>query len=276
VSPRYFDAVGTPLLAGRAFRESDDATATRVYILGESTARALFGEPRPVGRRIAEVDQNGNHRWGEVVGIARDVESAVSDASPVRHQIYQPMAQEPRRLHEIVVRSTGVAPAALVDGIRAAFAGLDPDLPVRQLQPAEVSVELANSGTAIGRDVITGMAVLGLALAALGIYGVIARAMAQRTAEFAIRLALGAPLGAITRLVFATGVKQAVLGSALGLLGAVGVVRVIAAGNPNMRMNSAEALLGAMLLLVAVALLACWLPARRAAKIDAITALRAE
>ena len=117
---------------------------------------------------------------------------------------------------------------------------------------------------------------LGLALASLGIYGVIARTMAQRTSEFAIRLALGASIRDITRLVLTSGVKLALAGSTLGLLGALGVTRLLAAGFPAMHLSSFPVLLGATLLLVAVALVACWLPARRAGKVDAMIALRAE
>ena len=278
VSPQYFDAVGTRVLAGRAFTERDKAGSTLVFILSETTARALFGGENPIGQRLAQMNGAGseNLQWGEVVGVVGDVVSAVSDASPVNFYIYQPMAQEPRRQFEISARTAGVAPASLADSIRMTIASLDPDLPVRQLQPADLTIERANSGTAVGRDIISGMAVLGLALASLGIYGVIARTMAQRTGEFAIRLALGATLGNLTRSVLTTGVKQAILGSLLGLLGAVGAVRVVAAGNPNMRMNSATVLAGSTLLLVAVALFACWLPARRVGKIDAMQALRAE
>jgi ABC-type antimicrobial peptide transport system permease subunit len=118
--------------------------------------------------------------------------------------------------------------------------------------------------------------VLGLALACIGIYGVIARVMAQRTGEFAIRLALGGSVADITRLVLATGVRQALAGAALGLLGAFGVSRLLAAGFPGMRIDSPGILLATALLLVAVALLACWLPARRAGRIDPMLALRAE
>jgi ABC-type antimicrobial peptide transport system permease subunit len=110
----------------------------------------------------------------------------------------------------------------------------------------------------------------------LGIYGVIARTMAQRTSEFAIRLALGASIGDITRLVLTNGVKLALIGSAIGLFGAFGVSRLLAAAFPGMHTNSPPVLIGTTLLLIAVALVACWLPARRAGKVDAMLALRAE
>ena len=119
-------------------------------------------------------------------------------------------------------------------------------------------------------------ALLGLALASLGIYGIIARTMAQRSGEFAIRLALGATIGNLTRIVLASGVKLALVGSTLGLLGAFGVSRLISSAFPGMRGNDAFLLAGTTLVLIAVALVACWLPARRAGKIDAMSVLRAE
>jgi ABC-type antimicrobial peptide transport system permease subunit len=126
------------------------------------------------------------------------------------------------------------------------------------------------------RDMLGAFGALGLALASLGIYGVIARTMAQRTNEFAIRLALGASVRDITRLVLGSGVRLALLGSSLGLVGAIGVTRLLQASFPGIRANPAIVLTATTLLLVTVALIACWLPARRAGKVDAMLALRAE
>jgi len=118
--------------------------------------------------------------------------------------------------------------------------------------------------------------VLGLGLASLGIYGVIARTMAQRTGEFGIRLALGAQVGDITRLVLTSGAKLALIGSALGLLGAFGISRLIGAFFPGMQTNSVAVLTGVTLLLMAIALFACYMPARYASRINPIETLRAE
>lgn len=275
VSAGYFETYGTRVLAGRAFDERDTAEAPKVFIVSELTARALFGRANPIGQRIAQAVE-GVPQWGEVVGVVADVEPAITDLNLAPSQVYQPMAQEPRRQNEIAVRTSGVSPSMLVDTIRTTVAQLDADLPVHQLQHADLTVERANYQTAVGRDIFASMAVLGLGLAALGIYGVIARTMAQRTGEFAIRLALGATLGNITRIVLASGVKLAVAGSILGLLGSIAVCRGLAALNPGMRMNGTPVLVFATLLLIAVALLACWIPARRAGKVDAMSALRAE
>jgi len=275
VSPQYFDTFGTRVLSGRAFNESDTATSTKVFIISQATAKGLFGNEDPIGRRLAQAEGE-NVRWGEVVGIVRDVQSVISDPSPVIFQVYQPMAQEPRPQNEIAVRTNGVAPIAVVESIRTTMAQLDPDLPVRKLQPADTTILRANYQEAVLRDMLTAFALLGLGLASLGIYGIIARTMAQRAGEFAIRLALGAAVRDLSRLVHISGVKLALLGSAFGLLGAVGIARLLASANPNMRMNSVPVLVGATLLLMAIALIASWIPARRAGKVDAMSLLRAE
>jgi putative ABC transport system permease protein len=275
VTPSYFETFGTSVVAGRAFDERDSKDAPRVFLIDQTMARSLFDEENPVGRRVAQVT-GASPQWGEIVGVVVDVQSSVAESSPVTFHVYVPMAQDPRRENELAVRVSGVAPAALVDIIRATMTKLDPDLPVRNLQPADATILRANYELAVFRDMLTAFAVLGLGLASLGIYGVIARTMAQRTGEFAIRLALGARVRDITRLVLASGVTQALTGSALGLGGAVAVSRLIAAAFPHIRTDRPGIFVATTLVLVAVALLACWLPARRAGKIDAMLALRAE
>ena len=275
VSADYFETYSTRVLTGRAFTEQDNLAAQKVFIVSQNTAKALFGDENPIGRRIGRTGI-GETQWGEIIGVAADVKSVMPDPGPVTWQIYQPMAQDPRPFNEIALRTNGVAPATLVQSVRNVMAELDRDLPVRQLQPADITIERANAQTAILRDILTSFAVLGLALASLGIYGVIARTMAQRAGEFAIRYALGACVRDISHIVLTTGVKLAVIGAGIGLFGAIAVARFLAAGNPGMRMNSAPVLIGTTLLLILVALVASWLPARRAANVNPINALRAE
>ncbi len=275
VTPHYLESVGTRLLSGRAFGEQDRAGAPRTYLINQAMATGLFAGENPVGRRLALAGTPGDES-GEIVGVVADVQSNTPATNRITYQLYLPMAQEPARHNELFVRASGVAPAALVADIRSLMTGLDQDLPVRELQSADLTVNRANYQLAVLRDMLASFAVLGLGLAALGIYGVIARAMAQRRGEFAIRLALGAGARDVTRLVLASGVRLALVGAALGLLGALGVARLLASGFPGMALNSVSVLAGTALLLVAVALLACWLPARRAAQVDAIDALRAD
>jgi len=275
VSPRYFATVGTRVLAGRGFNEHDTPSSPRVFIISQSMATALFGTEPPIGRRLVQFGGDPG-RSGEIVGVAADVRSVMPAPGPVTNQIYQPMAQEPRPRNEIAVRATGVATSALIASIRGVMADLDPDLAVRRLQPADASIERSNFQVGMLQDLLAWFAVLGLALATLGVYGVIARTMAQRTSEFAIRLALGASIPNVTTLVLVSGVKLALVGAALGVVGALGVTRVLGAGFPGMRLDSVAALAGTTLLLVGVALVACWLPARRAGRVDAMQVLRAE
>ena len=275
ISPLYFDTYQTRVLAGRAFNERDTLTSSKVFIISQAMATGLFGNDNPIGRRVAQTGI-GNLQWGEIVGVAADIKTVMPDPGPVTFQLYQPMAQDPRPYNEIALRTTGVAPSTLVPAIRNVMTELDPDLPVRQLQAADVTIDRANYQSAVLRDMLTSFAVLGLALASLGIYGVIARTMAQRAGEFAIRFALGACIRDITRIVLISGVKLALVGSVLGLLGALAISRFLASSNPGMHFNSPPILIGTTLLLITVALVACWLPARRAARINPIEALRAE
>ncbi|MCU1381592.1 MAG: macB 2 [Acidobacteria bacterium] len=275
VSPRYFDTVGTHLLSGRDFTERDRLSAPKVFIINQAMAKGLFGDDNAIGRRLVRVGVEGAPS-GEIVGVAADVRSVMPDEKSVAYQLYQPMAQEPRARSEIEVQAAGVAPAALVAGIRSVMTNLDPDLPVRRLQSADATIERANYQLGVLRDMLSIFAVLGLGLAALGIYGVIARTMTQRTSEFAIRLALGARVGDIIRMVLGSGVRLALAGSTIGVLGAIGLARLLGSAFPGMQFHSAGAMTGAAAFLVGVALVACYLPAKHASRISAVDALRLE
>ena len=275
VSSHYFETVGTRILAGRSFDERDTATSPKVIIINESTVRGLFENDSALGKRLA---QTGTEplEWAEIIGIVADVKAVTPEAPPVSFQIYEPMTQHPARYNELLVRTASSAPSGAMDDIRNIITALNPDLPVRHLQSVDTAIDRANYQIAILRDILTSFAVLGLCLASVGIYGVVARTMAQRTNEFAIRFALGAHARDISRLVLASGVRMALLGSAIGLIGALGITHILAAWNSGMQLNSISTVTGTTVLLVAVALLACWLPARRAGRINPIDALRAE
>jgi hypothetical protein len=238
-------------------------------------ARGLFGEQSPLGRRLARAGGE-TIEWGEIVGVAADTQSVASDRMALSNQLYQPLAQEPRHGAEIAVLTAGVAPATLVDSIRTTMMSLDPDLPVRQLQPAAAMIARAGNYQKIIGSLLSMLAVLGLGLACLGVYGVVARTVSQRMGEFGIRIALGARARDITRLVLGSGAKLALIGSGLGLLGAVFISRLIVAGFPGLHTNNTVVLGGVTTVLVAIALFSSWLPARRAARVDPAIALRAE
>jgi len=275
VSPHYFETVGTPLLSGRAFDASDALSSPRVFIINRAMARGLFGDESPIGRRIAQAGRDAAE-WGEIVGVVADVQSVNANPSALTYQLYQPLAQEARRSSEIAVRSAGAAPGALVDSIRTTMMSLDADLPVRQLQSAESSIAKLNYGYGVVGSLLSAMALLGLGLASLGVYGVIARAVAQRTGEFGIRIALGARAGDIVRLVLGSGVKLSLVGASFGLLGAYGTTRLMAAAFPSIKTDNVPVVIGVTLLLVGIAQIAGYIPARRASRIDPTEALRAE
>jgi hypothetical protein len=263
------------VLDGRTFNEGDNLTSPKVFIINQAMARGLFAGASPLGRRIARAGGK-TIEWGEIIGVVGDIQSVYPDQVPVVYQLYQPMAQEPRDSGEIAVRTAGIAPSTLVARIRTTMAALDSDLPVRELQPAETTIAKANYQWQVLGDMLSFLAVLGLGLASLGMYGVIARTMAQRTGEFGIRIALGALAGEIIRLVLASGAKLALIGSAIGLLGAFGISRLIAAFFPGLQTNSVPVLTGVTVLLIAVALIACYMPARYASRISPIETLRVE
>ncbi|HUP65934.1 MAG TPA: ABC transporter permease [Thermoanaerobaculia bacterium] len=275
VTPQYFETVGTPLLSGRAFNAGDTLTSPRVFIINAAMARGLFGDQSPIGQRISQAGVESGES-GEIVGVVGDVQSVWAEPDPVLYQLYQPMAQEPRRLNEIAVRTTGVPPAALVESIRATMMSLDPDLPVRRLQPAEETIAVANYQLGVLRSLLSALGLLGLGLASLGIYGVMARTTIQRRGEFGIRIALGAQAGDITRLVLRSGATLALLGAGIGLMGALAVAELLAMAFPRMEIQNVPILLGVTLLLVAIGLLACYIPARSASKVNPNDTLRAE
>jgi hypothetical protein len=276
VSPHYFETVGTRLLSGRTFNAGDTLTSPKVFVINQAMASGLFGDESPIGRRIAQAGGKAVE-WGEIVGVVSDVDSVYANRRTGAYQLYQPMAQEPRPINELAVRTTDTtSPAAVIAGIRTAMTALDADLPLRKLELAVATMARANYQDGVLGSVLSALALLGLGLASLGVYGVIARTVAQRTGEFGIRIALGAQAGDITRLVLSSGAKLALLGSGLGLLGALGITRLISAAFPGMQTSSVPVLIGATVLLMGVAQIAGYVPARRASRISPTEALRAE
>jgi len=275
ITPGYFSVTGTRLLDGRDFTGADSATSLRVVIINQTMARLLFPNERPVGRRVARLGANPPD-WAEIVGVVVDARSFDVAQGPAQMQVYHPMTQEPRHGSHFALRTAGVAPATIIEPIRSALAVLDPELQLRDLMTAEADMGLLTSQMRLFGTLLVAFALLGVALAAIGIYGAMARSVAQRTGEIGVRLALGAQSSEVTRLILRGGLRIALCGAAIGLLGAVGFSRILGAVLPSMHISSGWVMAIATTMLAIVALAACWLPARRAAKVDPLVALRTE
>jgi putative ABC transport system permease protein len=282
ISPRYFEVTGTQLLTGRAFNAADTKGGLAVAIISQSMASALFKTENPIGQRIA-VDGVQPPEWREVVGVVNDVSPADVAQQPIANQVYEPITYDHWYFGEgklvpvhIAVRASRVPAEKMIASIREAIAAVDPDLPIRELMTADAMIARFTGQMHVIKKLITAFAVIGLGLAALGIYGVLARTVAQRTSEIGIRMALGAQVTDTIRLILNFGLRLAGAGAILGLLGAFAIGRVIQNALPSMQSNNALILPLATTALVLVALIASYLPARRAAKIDPAVALRNE
>jgi predicted permease len=274
VTPSYFATMGMRILSGRDFAATDRSDSPRVVIISQTMARVLFPKQNAVGRRLAYPDETPQV-WMEIVAVVEDVQFLNPGNAFAPFQIYIPHSQATWSYVALCVRAS-VPPAILIDPVRRAVAEIDPDMAVKELMPVPAFIRRGMQSIEAVGHLLVGFALLGLFLAALGIYGVIARLVAQRTNEIGIRMALGAQVGQIARLILGAGMRMALIGTVLGLLGAVGLARFLASAMPGMSGNSVAAIAGASTVLIAVALLACWLPARRATKVDPVVALRAE
>lgn len=274
VSPGYFKTIGTHLLRGREFDATDSAGHEPVAIIDADMARALFPGTDPLGRRIAVIGTNPP-TWLKIVGIAETVEFQSALPSRLRFELYQPLAQETWAYVTLSVRASG-NPATLAAPIARIVGDLNPDVPMLNLEPISDQIRQFNSDMFMVRTLVVAFAVLGLFLAALGIYGVVAHLVALRTREIGIRMALGARNAQVVRLVLGSGLRLALIGAAIGLVLAFFLLRLISAALPGMATNNGAAAAAAALILGGVALVACYLPARRAARINPMAALRQE
>lgn len=274
VTPDYFATMGIPLVEGRLFPRDIQARDPRVIIVNEALARRLWPGQSPLGRRVGSMD-SGQAYWAEVIGVVRDVDTAAGTRDPsTPFQIYKPLVHEPWSYVNVVLRSP--APAALAETVRRAIAEVDPDLAAAELGTVRQIVDQQQHNLVLAAKTLTWFALLGLILAAVGLYGVISHVVAQRTGEFGIRLALGAQPRAVLALVLGLGLRLTILGLVIGLAGAYALARLINALLPRVAGPDPLAFAAVALLLFATAALACWLPARRATKVDPMIALRAE
>ena len=272
VSVGFFDTLGLTLLEGRTFTTADISGPMRT-VINEAMARQLWPNESAIGKRIAHPAER---EWQEVIGVVRDVRFATNISEPrTPFQTYRLLARETSRSFTVTLRSA-LPPETLAEALRRTVTEIDPEQPVQDIRSARQTIERGLANFNLVGALLAAFAALGLLLAAIGIYGVVAGFVAQRTNEIGIRMALGAQLHDILRLVLGQGLKMALLGSFLGLAGAFAVARMLSAIAPAL--PAAEFATAAVVTatLITVALLACWLPARRATRVDPMVALRAE
>jgi putative ABC transport system permease protein len=275
VSPGYFAAMRIPLQRGRAFVEQDDEKGEPVAIVSESLARLAFPGEDPIGRRVQLPALRGESGpWTTVVGIVRDVKMEALDLED-RPAIYLPLWQNSGMTATLVLRGPG-RPADLAAGIEEAVRGIDAELPVYAVRSMDEAMAATVAQRQFAMRLLALFALAALALSVLGIYGVVSYGVARRTREIGIRMALGARPSDVQRLLLGQGARLVLLGIATGLVGALLATRALAALLYGVGPRDLATFLGVPAVLAAVALLATWIPARRASRLDPTLALRAD
>jgi putative ABC transport system permease protein len=269
VGPGYFAALGLPLVAGRDLGAGDDAGAPPVAVVNRALAARLWPGADPLGRRL-EVEG----RLLEVVGVAADVPPLRADR-PVEAEIYWPKRQSPRWGTWLIVRRAAGA-GSLDQALAARIASVAPDLSVGAPQPLDEQFARTLVRPRFALALVAAFAAVAAALAALGTHGVLAFRVAGRTREIGIRLALGATPRRVEAEIVRAGFRLALAGVAIGLLAALAAGRLTAGALYAVPASDPAALAAAAALLLAVALVACWIPARRASRVDPAVAARAE
>jgi putative ABC transport system permease protein len=269
VTPGYFAVMGIPLRKGRVFTPQDSADNPKVVIINETLAKQGFNTRDPIGERLKA---GGAVRT--IVGIVSDVRSS-SLESEVRPQFYLPNAQWAWGAMTIVLQTKG-DPLALVSAARGVLKTLDPLVPAANLRTMKQVVSSASAPRRFNMALLVFFAVVALLLTMMGIYGVVAFLVGRRVREIGVRMALGAQRGEVLRLVLRQGMKPVCIGCGIGLLGSVAESRLLASQLYGVSASDPMTLVSIITLLVFASLLACWLPARRAARIDPMAALRYE
>ena len=274
VTPGYLEMMKIPLLAGRPLKSTDNAAAQPVLVVSESTARQVFGDDSPIGAQVRIGDASGG-KWWTIVGVVADVHHADVTAAPLT-SMYIPQAQFADSYLVALVKTSGADPLAAATAARAVFRELDRNVPVYRIAAMTSLVASAAAQRTFVTRLLGGFAVIAVLLAAIGLYGVVSYGVALRTREVGVRMALGARSADILRLVLSGGAKLVLAGVVAGLAGALLGTRVL--GSLVFGVSPLDPLSfgGATLVLITIALLAHWVPVRRALRIDPASALRAE
>jgi len=274
VTPGYHRALGILLVRGRAFTRQDGPGDRLVVVINQAMAKKHFPSEDPIGQRLAYDGPDGQPNWREIVGVVADVrhEGLDQDAYP---EFHMPFSQKPSRGMTVLVR-TESDPSALVGAVRGAVQAIDPNQPVYAVRTMDTILSRSVAQQRFTMVLLGMFATVALVLAAIGIYGVISYSVSRRTHEIGIRMALGAQPRDIFRLVVGQGMVLTLIGVGVGLAGAFALTRFLESLLFGVSATDPATFAGVALLLAAVALLACYLPARRATKVDPLVALRYE
>jgi predicted permease len=275
VTPNYFTVLGTPLLRGRAFAADDRVNAPRVAIVNQTFVKRFMANEDPIGKYV-EIGWtiDGVRQGGQIVGVVGDVRDDALNAD-VDPTFYLPFDQTPVEGIVITAR-TAAPPASITSALRGVVRDLDPTLPVYDVQTMEQHVAASVSRQRFYATLLGVFATVALVLAAVGLYGVIAYAVSQRTHELGVRVALGATGTRISRMVIGEGVILTAAGVLVGLVASLGGARIIAKLLYNVKSSDPVTFVGVALLLGVVAACASYIPARRAARVDPLVAMRGD
>jgi putative ABC transport system permease protein len=276
VEPGYFRTVGIPLMKGRDFTPADDLEATPVVIINQNLARQFFPHQDPIGKRIKPEIGNGYKTapLREIVGVVGDVRQYGLTSVP-GPEVYVPLAQSPLGSMNFVVR-TEVDPLSMVGTVREEMAEMDKNLPFYGVKTFDQYLGQGFAQPLFLTSLFGLFAALALALAAVGLYGLVSYSASQRTHEIGIRMALGAEKGDVLRLVVGQGFKLTVLGVAVGIAGSFALTRFMSSLLYGVKPTDPVTIASVAFVLVGVAVLASYIPARRAMKVDPMVALRYE
>ncbi|MGB7029633.1 MAG: ABC transporter permease [Candidatus Acidiferrum sp.] len=276
VSPDFVTTLGIPLLRGRTFTDDDNENAPLVGVINAMTARRFFPNEDPIGKRFMFGHPSATNppKWLTIVGVVSDTK-LYGLANPARLEVYVPFRQDANNDMTLVVKS-GADPAALTSAIREAVQSIDKDQPLFAISTMKELVRNSVSTRRMTLVLLGLFSGLALILGAIGIYGVISYSVAQRTHEIGIRMALGAPRRDVFRLVVGEGLRLTGFGIAIGIVAALWLARLMSSLLYGVSTADFETFAGVSILLTLVAFLACYIPARRAMRVDPMFALRYE
>jgi predicted permease len=274
ISSDYFATLGARLQQGRIFNAGDKEGNPNVVIVNESAARNFWPNESPIGRRISSTGRE--REFFEIVGVVNDLAFPGSLGEPyTRFEAFVPVAQSAPAFLNIILRTSTNA-ETIGNSLRSSVAGLDPDLPVYRVRTARSAVDQGLGSISLLGSLLGAFAVVGVILAMVGIYGVVSYTVVQRTGELGIRVALGAQTRDVLWLVLGKGALLVLSGTLIGAAGAYGVSKLLISLIPSLPTRDPLIVVITGLGLIAVALVACYIPARRATRVDPLMALRSE